>query len=100
MAHPSAHAEVLAEVRRELERLGASVVKVRIDDKFEPEVGALLHVEFGGAYWHLLPENFLALLRQLPPRAGGEAIKQAIEKHGSAVWHGPAPEGSRDASPS
>jgi hypothetical protein len=48
------------------------------------------------SFWHLLPEQFLALLTELPDRAGTEAVHRAIEKRASAVWHGQAPDGTRD----
>ena len=87
---------MLPEIRAQLARLSADDVVVSLDSEFEPRAGTLVKIELGEAYWHLLPEQFLQLLTELPPRAGSEAVRIAIEKHGTFVWHGPAPTGSRD----
>lgn len=87
------------EIQHELARLRAKAVRVSMDAEFEPEAGELVKVELGSAYWHLLPSDFLQLIQQLPDGAGAKAIKKEIERKAPKVWHGPAPEGSRDASP-
>lgn len=89
---------MLNKINTQLERLSADNAKVRLDRDFAPDVGELVEVELKDAYWHLLPEQFLALLKDLPDNAGSEAIRTAIEKKGPQVWHGPAPD-SRDTSP-
>lgn len=87
---------MLDDIRAELARLAADDVVVALDDEFDPDVGTLLRIERDDAYWHLLPENFLALLKELPDGAGSAAVHRVIEKKGVGVWHGPAPEDSRD----
>lgn len=89
----------LNKIQAELERIGASSATVSLDAEFEPEAGELVKFELEGADWHLLPEHFFELLRDLPDDAGGDAVRTAIERKGPFVWHGPAPEGSRDSSP-
>jgi len=89
---------MLKKIRRELQRLSADNVSVTLDHDFAPDVGELVKVVLKDAYWHLLPEQFLALLKDLPDDAGSEAIRTAIEKKAPQVWHGPSPE-SRDTSP-
>ena len=89
---------MLTQIRAELTRLSADDVVVFLDSEFEPRAGTLVKIQLGEAYWHLLPEHFLQLLTELPSRAGSEAVRVAIEKHGTFVWHGPAPTGSRDTS--
>ncbi len=86
------------DIRSELRRVNAQEIVVCMDEQFEPKAGVLLKVEFNDAYWHLLPEHFLELLRGLPDGAGTDGVHQAIEEHGTAVWHGPAPKGARDNS--
>jgi len=88
---------MLEDIRAELKRLGANSVRVSLDRDFEPKAGELVKVELGPSYWHLLPPAFLELLKELKDGAGNEAVKAAIEKKGTHVWHGPAPEGSRDS---
>ena len=83
---------------RELQRIEADEVCLSIDEHFEPQAGALLKVEIGSAYWHMWPEEFRALLQEIPDRAGLDAVHRAIERHTMHVWHGPAPRGSRDTS--
>ena len=61
-------------------------------------LGALLRVEIGLAFWHMPPEEFQRLTRDLPTGAGSEAIKEAIEANAMHVWHGPSPRMSRDTS--
>jgi len=85
------------DIRSELRRLDAEEIVVRLDEEFEPKAGVLLRVAFHDAYWHLLPQHFLTLLRELPDGAGTEGVHRAIEKRGSAVWHGPAPKSTRDS---
>lgn len=88
----------LSTIRRELERLAASQVEVDIDSNFEPAAGDLAHVKIDAAEWRLPPGELEQLLKEAPDQAGPEGVKQAIEKHGNAVWHGPAPKDSRDTS--
>lgn len=88
---------MISEIKSELVRLNAKEVVVREDDDFEPEAGPLVEVEYEGAHWHLLPEEFLELLRSLPDGAGADAVHRVIEAEGHAVWHGPAPPESRDS---
>jgi hypothetical protein len=89
---------MLDEIRIELQRLDANNVMVSIDVDFEPDVGELVKVQIQDAYWHLLPDRLLALLKELADDSGGEAIRTVIEQKGTLVWHGPSPKGSRDAS--
>jgi hypothetical protein len=84
-------------LQAELARVNATEIYAAFDDEFEPRAGELLLVESNDAYWHLLPEQFLTLLAELPDGAGAAAVHQAIEAHGTAVWHGPAPPDSRDS---
>jgi hypothetical protein len=84
-------------IQAELARVKATEVYATPDDEFEPRAGELLLIESNSAYWHLLPEHFLALLAELPDGAGADAVHRAIEAHGTAVWHGPAPTDSRDS---
>lgn len=86
----------LQQIKSELRRLGATEATATLDDEFAPEAGELVKVEIEGAYWHLLPDRFLRLLNDLPDGAGSEAIRTAIAQNAIVVWHGPAPEGSRD----
>lgn len=90
---------MLNEIKSELERLDATSTRVTIDADFEPKVGDLLKVELGDAYWHLFPQRFLELLKELPDGAGSDAVRTAIERQATFVWHGPAPDRSRDTSP-
>ena len=90
--------EILSEVQSELDRLDADDVQLALDDQFEPAAGALLRVEIGLAFWHMPPEEFQRLTRDLPTGAGSEAIKEAIEANAMHVWHGPSPRMSRDTS--
>jgi len=87
---------MLDEIRAELGRLAAKSVRVRMDTEFEPKAGPLVKVEIDSAYWHLPPQDFSKLLEELPDGVGSEAVKVAIEKKATSVWHGPAPHGSRD----
>lgn len=91
--------DVIEQLGNELKRLDANDASVGLDDDFEPDAGKLVHLRIGGAYWHFLPGTLLPLLKRLPDKAGGEAIKQMIERNASMVWHGPSPKGSRDTSP-
>jgi hypothetical protein len=86
----------LKQLDAELTRLGAEDVLLAMDEDFEPDAGPLVKVEIEDAYWHLPPSDLLQLLRELPDKAGSDAIKQTIEQNAQAVWHGPAPEDSRD----
>lgn len=89
---------MLDEIRAELERISAGNIQVDLDADFEPEVGTMVRVEHDMAYWHLLPERFLELIREIPDGAGADQVHQAIEERGVGVWRGPSPRGSRDAS--
>jgi len=91
--------DVMELLRAELKRIGAEDAIIRIDEEFEPEAGPLIYLEIEPAYWHFLPGSLLPLLQELADGAGSEAIKEAIERNASMVWHGPAPEDSRDTSP-
>ena len=86
----------LQEIHFELGRLGAVRTKASSDTDFAPEVGKLVKVELENAYWHLFPEKFLTILRELPDGAGDDAVRVAIERNAMFVWHGPSPKGSRD----
>lgn len=90
--------EVLIALESELDRLHADDVQLALDDQFEPAAGTLLRVEIGLAFWHLPPEEFQRLTRDLPGRAGSEAIKEALETNAMHLWHGPSPRMSRDTS--
>jgi hypothetical protein len=87
---------VLEQIQSELRRLGAKSVRASLDRSFEPKAGELVKVELGPAYWHLQPQEFLQLLKDLPDGAKDEAVKTAIGKKATGVWPGPAPSGSRD----
>lgn len=87
---------MLNKIRAELDRVAATEIQVALVEDFEPKVGTMLRVELDMAYWHLLPEHFLELLRDLPDGSGAEHVHRAIEKRGVAVWHGPSPKGSRN----
>lgn len=93
MSHP-----VLNDIQRQLARLDAEKVDVHWSEDFEPAAGPLVKVQLDSAYWHLLPERLRDLLATLDDGAGSEAIRRAIERHGTFVWHGPSPPGSRDTS--
>jgi len=88
--------DVLKQLDAELKRLGARDVSLSLDEAFEPDAGVLAKVEIQDAYWHLPPNDLLELLRDLQDGAGSDAIKQTIEQNATTVWHGPAPEDSRD----
>lgn len=87
---------MLGHIRAELERLAASEIEVALDEAFAPEAGPTLRIQWQEAYWHLLPEDFLELIRELPDAAGPAEIHRAIETRATAVWHGPSPRNSRD----
>lgn len=87
---------VLDEIRAHLARVDAIEVCVSLDPEFEPETGELVKVEHDRAYWHLLPEDFSALLEKLPDAAGTDRVRAAIESDTIRVWHGPSPKDSRD----
>jgi hypothetical protein len=87
---------MLNDIQAELDRIAALEIEVAYDDEFEPEVGTLLRIQKGDSYWHILPEHFLELLKQLPDGAGSDEIHRAIETQVVSVWHGPAPPNSRD----
>jgi hypothetical protein len=87
------------EIKSELERLAAAEVTASLNEEFEPEAGVLVKIELKGAYWHLCPQRFLSLIKDLPDGAGSNAIHEVIEKKATLVWHGHAPKGSRDTSP-
>lgn len=90
---------MLQVIKIELARLNATKTKVALDREYEPEAGELIEVEIEDASWHLLPGVFLALLKDMPDGAGCEAIRVAIEKKATFVWHGPSPKESRETSP-
>ena len=88
---------ILSQIGSELGRIGAGNVNIELDDDFEPETGTLVKITMDDdAYWHLLPGEFLDLLKDIPAKAGSEAVKTAIETKGTNVWRGPAPESDRD----
>ena len=87
---------MLEDIQAELKRLSADEIEVSLDKEFEPEAGTLVRVASDDSYWHLLPEKFLELLKDLPDGAGAAQIKTAIEERANTVWHGPSPKGSRD----
>jgi hypothetical protein len=87
---------VLDQIRAELARLEATNMRVSLDSHFEPETGELVKVEHAKAYWHLLPQDFAALLAALPEGAGTDRVRAAIESDTIRVWHGPSPKDSRD----
>lgn len=89
----------LNEIKSEMSRVGAADAEVTLDADFAPEAGELVKVELAGAYWHLGPEQLLSLLKVLSDGAGSEAVQETIERNATPLWHGPAPEGSRDAPP-
>jgi hypothetical protein len=89
---------MLDRIKAELVRVAATDLEVALDDDFEPAAGTLLRVAREAAYWHLPPEQFLLLLRDLPSGAGSDKVHRAIESRATAVWHGPSPAGSRDTS--
>jgi hypothetical protein len=90
---------MLDDIHAELRRVSAHQVRATLDDDFEPDVGTMLRVELDIAYWHLLPEHFLELLKELPDGAGSDEVHRAIEARAASVWHGPSPKDSRDTSP-
>jgi hypothetical protein len=87
----------ISDIRRELDRLAAPQVKIALDSGFEPDTGTLLKIEYDGAHWHMIPQDFRNLLAEMPDRCGPGHIKAAIEAKANPVWHGPAPQGSREA---
>jgi hypothetical protein len=87
---------MLEDIRTELTRLAATEIKVALDGTFEPQTGLLLRIERGMAYWHVLPEALLTLLKELPDGVGSDHVHRAIEKRGVGVWHGPSPQDARD----
>ncbi len=87
---------MLDQIRMHLGRLDAARIEVMEDPDFEPKAGLLLRVSLDEAYWHLPPQQFLELLKRLPDAVGADAVHQVIEREATAVWHGPAPEESRD----
>jgi len=84
------------DIKAELQRLGASDAEVALTDEFEPKAGELVRFSLEDTYWHLTPEHFLSLLKDLPDGAGTERIRRTIEENAQFVWHGPSPKGSRD----
>lgn len=90
---------MLQRIESQLRRLSATDIRASLDDEFAPETGTLVKLKLGDAYWHLLPDHLLDVLKELPACAGSEAVREAIEKKATYVWHGPAPKGSRDTSP-
>lgn len=87
---------MIEQILNHLTRLDAGRIEVAEDLEFEPKAGRLLRVSLDEAYWHLPIQQFLELLHRLPDGAGDDAVHQLIEREATAVWHGPAPEDSRD----
>lgn len=87
---------MLERIKSELQRIGASVITVREDRRFEPDVKDLVHVKYDQAEWHLMTQQFAELLEEIPDGAGAESVHHAIEQHAQIVWHGAEPENSRD----
>lgn len=81
----------LRRIAEQVVRVAGAGVSIRMDEEFEPAAGPLIEVAIGGAFWHLYPDQFLALLKEMPDHAGADAVKQAIESNAQHVWHGPAP---------
>ena len=77
---------LLDELSSELGRLNADDVQLSLDYNFEPKTGTLLKVEIGLAFWHILPEEFQAILSDLPDGASSDAIKRVIEMGTMHVW--------------
>jgi hypothetical protein len=90
--------QLLNPIQRQLSRISASGIRTTLDDQFDPASGTLVKVELDSSYWHLLPDRFLELLKDVPDSAGDDAVRRAIERQGMFVWHGPSPPGSRDTS--
>ena len=88
--------DVLERIREELRRIAAEEIEVMLDAEFEPETGELVRIEHEQAYWHLFPQDFEALLKDLPDGVGAERVRGAIEFDAIHVWHGPSPQDSRD----
>jgi len=87
---------MLNDIQAELKRISAHQVHVTLDDDFKPDAGTLVRIQRGDAYWHMSPEQFLAILQDLSPEAGDEGVQRAIETKGQQVWHGPATETTRE----
>jgi hypothetical protein len=87
---------ILEQIRAELIRVDAKEIKTTLDSQFEPETGELVRIEHDKAYWHLLPQDFAAVLQALPDGAGTNRVRAAIESDTIRVWHGPSPKDSRD----
>lgn len=90
---------MLQKIVDELRRIGAEEIRISQDDDFDPQAGPLAKVQFQQAQWRLLPEELYQLLVELPSGAGGEAVRQIIERKAMHVWHGEAPQDARDAPP-
>jgi hypothetical protein len=90
--------EIVERLNSELRRLGAEDAQVALDYDFEPDTGPLARMQVGDAYWHFMTLDLMRLLEPLPNNAGSDAILQTIEQNATTVWHGPAPQGSRDTS--
>jgi hypothetical protein len=88
--------DVLDRIGRELIRAGAQQMQVSLSSDFDPETGELVRIDYEKAYWHLLPQDFEALLKTLPDEAGPERVRGAIESDAMHVWHGPSPKESRE----
>ena len=89
---------IVDQLENELRRLSAGDACVWLDYEFEPETGPLIRLQIGDPYWHFLTLDLIQLLESLPDGVGSDVIKQAIEQGATTVWHGPAPQGSRDTS--
>jgi hypothetical protein len=88
--------DVLNRIRRELARLSAEEMRVSLDADFVPEAGELVRIDYEKAYWHLLPQDFHAMLEKLPDAGGAERVRHAIESDSIQIWHGPSPKDSLD----
>lgn len=90
--------ESVTKIQAELARIGAGDAQVSLDKDFEPKSGPLAKLQIGDAYWHMIPADLLQLVEKMSDDAGSDAVRQAIEHNATTVWHGPAPDGSRDTS--
>lgn len=88
--------EILSQIQERLRQISANGVRTSLVWDFEPHDGTVVKVEINQSYWHLLPDHFLTLIKELPPSAGDEEVRNVIEKQAIHVWHGAAPEGTRE----
>lgn len=88
---------MLDAIKQELSRLSAEKVRVSTDREFDREAGELIKIELDDVYWHMHPQPFLEVLKDLPDGAGEEGVRMAIENGANpAVYRGPSPDGTRD----